>query len=124
VAHKITNRPPRVQAIINQVAAEYDLRPEDLTGRSRARRHAHARFAAYARIVMELEIKGAPPSLSQIGGWFGGRDHTSILHGLRSASTGFEWKGHQRPWKEAGQPNYRVLLADNAKAEQAVEVAA
>jgi chromosomal replication initiation ATPase DnaA len=115
--HKIINRPARVQAIINEVAAEYDLDPEQLTGMSRARRPSHARFVCYARIINEMQIRGEPPSLPQIGGWFGGRDHTSILHGLRSISTDFEWKGYKKPGPQAGVPNYRQLLAERHVAE-------
>lgn len=74
--------PPRVREIIQAVANDYGFTFDDLVGWGRGKRVTHARFMAYAQIRRDIVIMGAPPSLPQIGGWFGGRDHTSILHGL------------------------------------------
>lgn len=43
-----------------------------------------ARFECYYRIKTEVIMPdGNAPSYPQIGKWFGGRDHTTIMHGVR-----------------------------------------
>lgn len=77
---------PRVQAIIQDVATEHGLTIKELLSACRARRLAYPRFDAMSRL---RAIHIAPDrhrfSLPQIGRFFGGMDHTSVLHGLRKA---------------------------------------
>lgn len=70
------------KAIIAEVAAIHGLAPEDLTQPSHiigsARPHkAQARWHAMARLRNEHRL-----SLPAIGRLFGGRDHSSVLHGI------------------------------------------
>lgn len=75
--------PPSVERIIREVADHHKLGFVELMRMTnRTRRVAHVRFEAYYRIRNEMEIAGYPPSFSQIARWFGGVDHTSIMHGL------------------------------------------
>lgn len=73
--------PPRVAAIIIEVAAEYRVAPADIVGARKLRKFVLPRWEAMRR-VQKLSSK---PSLSMMGRWFGGRDHTTVLHGLRKA---------------------------------------
>jgi chromosomal replication initiator protein len=66
-------------AIVDRVAARHGLTLADLLGQSRIWRIARARQAAYAAIRIELGW-----SLPRIGRLFGGRDHTTILKGIRA----------------------------------------
>ena len=64
--------------IISTVASAYGLEREVLTGPSRRLRHVEPRM-----IAMALARAMASASLPRIGEFFGGRDHTSVLHALR-----------------------------------------
>ena len=64
---------------IKQAAAEYfKLSLEQLTGAGKARQVAHAR-----QIAMYLAKQMTSRSLPEIGRRFGGRDHTTIMHGVK-----------------------------------------
>lgn len=81
-AHQAAVGPSRVLAktVIEAVAAEYGLTYADMVGKRRAPRFAQPRQHAY------WAVKQRCPHLSyvQIGGAFGGRDHTTIIHGIRA----------------------------------------
>ena len=66
--------------IIRTVAAAHKLHTSDLTGSSRRRIFAHPRQDAMriARILTDA-------SLPAIGRAFGGRHHTTVLHGIRAS---------------------------------------
>lgn len=67
-----------VKAILAAAAERYGVKVEDLLGRCRKAKYAHARqIAAY------LIRSSTPLSLPQIGKILGGRDHTTILSGVR-----------------------------------------
>ena len=65
--------------MIEIVAEYYGLKPEDLTGSSRRREVATPRH-----IAMFLTRELVDMSLPQIGFAFGGRDHTTVLHGCKT----------------------------------------
>lgn len=79
-----TEMPARVRDIVERVGAEHGVPVADIVGRSLLRRLTHVRFEAMAAVRAEIVIGDGPPSSPQIGGWFGGRDHTSILHAVKS----------------------------------------
>lgn len=64
--------------ILNATAAHFGLATADLIGPSRRRTAAVARG-----IAMHLIRELCGESLAAIGGHFGGRDHTTVLHALR-----------------------------------------
>ena len=76
--------PARV--IVHGVARKYGLKTCDLTGPRQSRTYAYPRHEAMARIREERKL-----SLPRIGAMFGGRDHTSILHGIRSHNARMAW---------------------------------
>lgn len=71
--------PVTIRRIISVTAKHFQLEPADLTGPSRARSIAQARAAA-----MYLARCLSGKSLVAIGRAFGGRDHTTVMHGIRA----------------------------------------
>lgn len=74
----LTNGPAKVitpEAIQQKVAARFKIRPEDLKAKTRARPVAYPR-----QIAMYLTRELTELSLPKIGEFYGGRDHTTVLH--------------------------------------------
>lgn len=69
-------QPVSIQTIQTCVARYYGLRTSDLTSRSRARNIAFPR-----QVAMYLSRTMTNSSLPAIGEQFGGRDHTTVMHG-------------------------------------------
>lgn len=67
--------------ILNTVATYFHLKPEELTSSKRTRNIAYPR-----QIAMYLCRKLTDLSLPKIGEKFGGRDHTTIIHGFDKIS--------------------------------------
>ena len=67
-----------LRRVIGATARKHGLTAADLTGPSRCRQVSHARGMA-----MYLSRRLTPASLGTIGTAFGGRDHTTVLHGIR-----------------------------------------
>jgi chromosomal replication initiator protein len=78
--------PPAVVAIAQEVADEHGFTLEQLVSPALRRDIARARWVCWGRIRAEVRFVSGPPSLPQIGKWFGNRDHTTVLHGLRRLS--------------------------------------
>ena len=78
-----TTTPLRIDitSIINLVSKHYNTRPADLRGKRRNQSIAHPR-----QVCMYLARKLTGMSLEEIGGCFGGRDHTTVLHAHRLIS--------------------------------------
>lgn len=68
-----------VSQIIEAVTEHFNVRLSDLQGKRRSRSIAFPR-----QICMYLARDLTNHSLEEIGGYFGGRDHTTILHGYRN----------------------------------------
>jgi len=64
--------------ILDLVAARYNVRLSDLQGKKRTKSIVLPR-----QICMYLARKLTDLSLEEIGGYFGGRDHTTVIHGHR-----------------------------------------
>jgi hypothetical protein len=71
-------RPPRLIDILCATAARYDMPVNDILSERRNHRIALARHAGMY-LARELTLKTFP----EIGRAFGGRDHTTVLHGVR-----------------------------------------
>ncbi|MDK2881897.1 MAG: chromosomal replication initiator protein [Bacillota bacterium] len=79
-------RQPITIARIQSVVAEYfHLRPEDLKAKRRTRAVAEAR-----QIAMYLARELTDASLPKIGDEFGGRDHTTVLHGCEKIAASLQ----------------------------------
>lgn len=70
---------PTVQEIIDAVTGYYDVKLTDLLSKRR-----HKSIALPRQIGMWLARKHTRYSLEEIGGYFGGRDHTTVMHAIRS----------------------------------------
>lgn len=68
--------------IIDAVAARYNVRLADLQSKRRTKSIAFPR-----QICMYLARQLTAHSLEEIGGFLGGRDHSTVLHGSRQVST-------------------------------------
>jgi len=68
-----------ISQIIESITDHFDIRLSDLQGRRRSRSIAFPR-----QICMYLARDLTSHSLEEIGGYFGGRDHTTVLHAYRN----------------------------------------
>lgn len=71
---------PTLRAIAQRTARHFDLTLAELKSPSRRRGNVAAR-----NVAMYLARKLTDSSLEQIGAYFGGRDHTTVMHGCRQA---------------------------------------
>jgi len=69
----------KLREIKEAVCENFSLRPEVLLSERRQKELVHAR-----QIVMYLAKNNTSRSLPEIGRWLGNRDHTTVLHGVRS----------------------------------------
>ncbi len=74
--------PTTIQEILNTISSYYGLRITDLLSKRR-----HKSIALPRQIGMYLARKHTRFSLGEIGGYFGGRDHTTVMHAIRSIDT-------------------------------------
>lgn len=71
---------PSVKSIIQDVAWERGLEPQDILARSRKQHIVRARQIAMERVRTERPEL----SLPQIGKFFGGWDHATVLHAIKA----------------------------------------
>ena len=67
-----------VQQIIEAVTKYYGVKVSDLQGKRR-----HKSIAFPRQVCMYLARRHTRYSLEEVGGYFGGRDHTTVLHAVR-----------------------------------------
>ncbi|HRX85545.1 MAG TPA: chromosomal replication initiator protein DnaA [Phycisphaerae bacterium] len=77
VHHAIT-----VQQIVDVVTRRFSVRLADLQSKKRTKSITHPR-----QVCMYLARELTSHSLEEVGGFFGGRDHTTVLHAHRAIST-------------------------------------
>ena len=82
---KVERRRPLSTAVIESVAQWFDLTPSDITGKSRFGHIVSARFVAM-RLLFEMRYEDGSRRFSypMIGRFFGGRDHSTIIHAMRT----------------------------------------
>jgi chromosomal replication initiator protein len=68
-----------IQQILDAVTKYYNVRLSDLQGKRR-----HKSIAFPRQVCMYLARRHTRFSLEEIGGYFGGRDHTTVLHAVRT----------------------------------------
>ena len=69
----------KLQTIIESVTQHYNVRLSDLQSKSRQKSIAEPR-----QVCMWLARKRTRFSLQEIGGYFGGRDHTTVMHSIKT----------------------------------------
>ena len=75
---RASDRKVTIEEIQRKVAEHFNIRLSDMIGPKRLRTIARPR-----QIAMYLSKQLTPRSLPEIGRRFGGRDHTTIMHGVR-----------------------------------------
>jgi chromosomal replication initiator protein len=75
---RASDRKVTIEEIQRKVAEHYNIRLSDMIGPKRLRTIARPR-----QVAMYLAKQLTPRSLPEIGRRFGGRDHTTIMHGVR-----------------------------------------
>ncbi len=70
---------PSIQMIIDSVTRYYDVKLTDLLSKRR-----HKSITVPRQICMWLARRHTRFSLEEIGGYFGGRDHTTVMHAIRA----------------------------------------
>ena len=73
---------PSIQTIIEAVTHYYDVKLTDLLSKRR-----HKSIALPRQVCMWLARRHTRYSLEEIGGYFGGRDHTTVMHAVRQISS-------------------------------------
>jgi chromosomal replication initiator protein len=68
-----------IQQILDAVTKYYNVRLSDLQSKKR-----HKSIAFPRQVCMYLARRHTRYSLEEIGGYFGGRDHTTVLHAVRT----------------------------------------
>ena len=68
-----------ITSIIDSVVDHYGIKLSDLTSKRRQKSIAHPR-----QVCMYLARRYTRYSLEEIGGYFGGRDHTTVMHAVRT----------------------------------------
>ncbi len=91
LAHKVLHRAPattemepkgsQLDSVIRIVASHYLCTPDDLYARSRTQAYVQARHVA---MFLIKHLTGR--SLRAIGDFFGGRDHSTVIHGLEKVA--------------------------------------
>ena len=71
-------RPVPIPTILEVVARHFNAKVADIQGKKRAKA-----FTGPRHVCMYLARQLTSQSLEQIGGYFGGRDHTTVLHASR-----------------------------------------
>ena len=77
-----TNGQPAIQSIIDTVTQYYDIKLTDLLSKRR-----HKSIALPRQVCMWLARRHTRFSLEEIGGYFGGRDHTTVMHAVRQITS-------------------------------------
>jgi len=75
---RISERKITVEEIQRKVSEHYNIRLSDMLGPKRVRSYARPR-----QVAMYLSKQLTSRSLPEIGRRFGGRDHTTVLHGVK-----------------------------------------
>jgi chromosomal replication initiator protein len=73
---------PTIQQIIDTITRFYAVKLTDLLSKRR-----HKSIALPRQVGMWLARKHTHYSLEEIGGYFGGRDHTTVMHAIRAVNT-------------------------------------
>lgn len=78
-----------IQHIFDAVTARFNIRLADLQGKKRTKSVVYPR-----QICMHLARQLTRHSLEEIGGYFGGRDHTTVMHAVRTIEQQRSYDGH------------------------------
>ncbi|MFG0325793.1 MAG: chromosomal replication initiator protein DnaA [Phycisphaerales bacterium JB037] len=89
-------RGPTIQTIIDVVTDFYSVKLTDLQSKRRQRSIAQPR-----QICMYLARRLTRHSLEEIGGYFGGRDHTTVMHAVKAVES-----------RSTTEPDFEIIIKD------------
>ena len=93
-----SGRAVKIPAILEAVSKRFEVKVSDLQGKKRSKAVTHPRH-----ICIFLARQLTSQSLEEIGGYFGGRDHSTVLHASRTIE------------RQAGEdPQFRAVLDEIA----------
>lgn len=98
--------PVQCRMIIQSVATHYGMTVEDLIGPTQSRPFAYARHEAMFRVRQERKL-----SLPAIGRIFGGRDHSTVLSGVRAHEARTAWGAVLTALADFRQPDLFSMAA-------------
>ena len=78
-------RSVNAELIIEMVARQYDTTPEEIIGKKRSQPIALPR-----QVAMYICRRMTSMSTTSIGDAFGGRDHTTVMHGCKTVEEGIK----------------------------------
>src|SRR5665213_3889316 len=70
-----------IQQIFESVTQYYNVKMSDLQSKKR-----HKSIAFPRQVCMFLARRHTRYSLEEVGGYFGGRDHTTVMHAIRTVT--------------------------------------
>ncbi len=91
---EVGSNEPSIQVIINAVTDFYRVRLVDLQSERR-----HRSIAQPRQVCMYLIRQHTKHSLEEIGGYFGNRDHTTVMHAIRTVES-----------RRSVEPDFDVLV--------------
>lgn len=93
-----SGRAVKIPAILEAVSKRFEVKVSDLQGKKRSKAVTHPRHVS---IFLARQLTSQ--SLEEIGGYFGGRDHSTVLHASRTIER-----------QAAEDPQFRALLDEIA----------
>jgi chromosomal replication initiator protein len=94
--------PLSIAGVKTAVCIAFDVQIAALEGEAKAHKFSHPRYAAF-KILRE----NTGMSMPQIARHFGGRDHTTVMHGLKRADELYDTKPYWRVRYEAAKAGVR-----------------
>jgi chromosomal replication initiator protein len=94
-----------IQDILDAITSFYDIKLTDLLSKRR-----HKSITVPRQVGMWLARRHTRFSLEEIGGYFGGRDHTTVMHAIKSINS--KKVGNDRFHRDIGR--IEVQLSDKS----------
>lgn len=114
----IPNGRDQARALVARVAMEFRLTVKDLVGQSRVAAISYPRYYAMWVLRNAITIEGAPMSYPEIGRVLGGRDHSTIIAGVKAAEKRLALKPQTRERLIAIVAEFAVDVADESGSAQ------
>jgi chromosomal replication initiator protein len=99
-----------IEQIFDAITARFNVRLADLQGKKRTKSIVYPR-----QVCMHLARHLTRHSLEEIGGYFGGRDHTTVLHAVRTIDQHRRHDAHLQALLEEVCRSFRVADLDRTK---------
>jgi len=85
IKQELEKKKVRPVVLVGKVAKQFNFKNKDLSGKSRKAELVNARHIAMYLLNHDLEL-----TLVEIGKLLGGRDHTTVMHGVKKVESNFD----------------------------------